>query len=359
MKTFIFVGNSKKGGISLAQLTENGVLAFAPPVLPEEGLAPLALHPNQKFLYAAARTRSPHELITFAIDRGGDTAPTLHPIAFTQVPADLTYLTVDPSGLNLLSVSYANGEILAHALAPTGQVQPFPLTRLHPERNPHGINCTADGKHVFVPALGRDEILQFTFDAQTGTLTPNSPAALPFPKNAGPRHLAFSPDRRQVYALMELSGEITTLALDSATGTLTPQSSVALLPPERTLPPSSYTPPRNAVAGGNSPAPVMWAADIGITPDARFVYASERTNSTISCFRRDPYSGRLDFADIFDVEAQPRSFSIDPWGRYLVVAGEKSGTLGSYAINPETGALSLRDRQKIGEAPNWVTTMIF
>jgi 6-phosphogluconolactonase len=102
----------------------------------------------------------------------------------------------------------------------------------------------------------------------------------------------------------------------------------------------------------------VWAADIGITPDGRFVYASERTNSTISCFRRDIYSGRLDYAGIFDVDAQPRSFAIDSTGRHLIVAGEKSGTLGAFAIDVETGALARTDSQTIGDAPNWVCTLL-
>jgi 6-phosphogluconolactonase len=355
MTPLVFVGNSKNGGISAATLNAQGKLAFADPVLPAEGIAPLALHPNGQFLYAAVRTRTPNEIVTFAIDRA---AQTLHPVAAIPTPVAVTYLSVDPSGLNLFVASYGDGEILVYALAPTGQAQPFPLTRLHPERNPHGINCTPGGKHVLVPALGHDQILQYEFDAASGRLTPNRPSGISFPRNAGPRHLAFSPDRRQVYALMELSGEIATLDLNAESGTLTQRGMVAMLPPERPLPPSSYTPPKNNVAGGNSPTPVMWAADIGITPDGRFVYASERTHSTISCFRRDMYSGRLDFASITDVEKQPRSFSIDPWGRHMFVAGEQSGTLGAYAIDAETGALTLLDSREIGEAPNWVATLV-
>ncbi len=355
MQTLVFVGNSKGGGVSVASLDARGKLGFADPVLAEEGISPLAPHPNGKFLYGAVTTRTPNEIVSFAIDHG---ARKLHPVASIPVPVDVTYLTVDPAGLNLLAASYGCGEVLAYALAPSGQAQPFPLSRLHPERNPHGVNCSADGRFVFVPALGHDQILQYAFDAASGRLTPNSPACLPCPRNAGPRHLAFSPDRRHVYALMELSGDVVTLAFDAAAGTLTRLDATALLPAERALPPSSYTPPLNAPAGPNSPVPVIWAADIGITPDGRFVYASERTNSTISCFARDIHSGRLDFAGVFDVERQPRSFSIEPWGKRMVVAGEKSGTLGVYAIDAATGGLSLLDRQNVGVAPNWVTTLM-
>lgn len=357
MKTLVFTANSKKGGISVATLDEHGKLVFAKPVLEKEGVAPLAVHPNQRFLYAAVRTREPNEIVSFAIDPAADT---LHLIGAAPLPAGVgvAYLSVDPTGMNLLSASYAAGEVFVHAIAPGGQAQAAPLTRLHPERNPHGINCSPDGKFAFVPALGQDRVLQYRFDAASGSLTPNAPAGLAFPRNAGPRHLIFSPDRRHAYVLTELSGRVATLAFDAANGTLSHLGDVALLPPERALPASSYTPPRNANAGGNSPVPVMWAADIGATPDGRFVYASERTNSTISCFARDIYSGRLDFVSITEVEAQPRGFAIDPWGRYLLVSGEKSGGLGVFAINRDTGALSFIDRHDTGEAPNWVSVIV-
>ena len=354
MNTFVFVGNSKKGGISVATAGEGGKLDFSPAVLAEEGIAPLCVHPTGRFLYAVRKTCAPNEIATFAVDAPSRTLCLLGSVPVPVVPA---YITVDPSGRNLLGVSYGEGEVVVFALASTGQVQEFPLARMHPERNPHGVNCSADGRFVFVPALGQDRVLQYCFDAATGGLVPNSPAALSFPKAAGPRHMAFSPDRRHAYVLTELSGRVVTCLFDAVSGCLTAVDSVFLLPPERALPPSSYTPPRNANAGPNSPSPVVWAADIGVTPDGRFVYASERTNSTITCFRRDLYSGRLDYAGIFDVDVQPRSFAVCPRGKYMFVAGEKSGTLGVFGIDPATGALTLLDRQPIGEAPNWVSTI--
>jgi 6-phosphogluconolactonase len=34
----------------------------------------------------------------------------------------------------------------------------------------------------------------------------------------------------------------------------------------------------------------LWAADIHVTPDGRFLYASERTSITLAAFRVDPES---------------------------------------------------------------------
>jgi hypothetical protein len=69
----------------------------------------------------------------------------------------------------------------------------------------------------------------------------------------------------------------------------------------------------------------IWAADIGVTADGRFVYLSERTTSQLIRFRRDPESGVLEYLGAVPTETQPRAFAIDDNGTYLAAASEKSG----------------------------------
>ena len=88
----------------------------------------------------------------------------------------------------------------------------------------------------------------------------------------------------------------------------------------------------------------IWAADLHLTPNGRFLYASERTTSTLGAFRVDGTSGKLSYLGSTPTEKQPRGFAIDPTGRFVVVAGEKSDTLSSYAIDAENGALKLIGR---------------
>ena len=52
----------------------------------------------------------------------------------------------------------------------------------------------------------------------------------------------------------------------------------------------------------------------------------------------DPASGKLTYLGSTPTEKQPRGFRIDPTGRFLIVSGEKSETLSSYAIDPSSGA---------------------
>jgi 6-phosphogluconolactonase len=97
-----------------------------------------------------------------------------------------------------------------------------------------------------------------------------------------------------------------------------------------------------------------WGADLHITPDGRFLYASERRSSTLSAFRIDAASGRLTPIEVVTTVSQPRAFDIDPSGQYLICAGQLSNTIRIYAIDPADGHLSALGDQAVGANPTWV-----
>jgi 6-phosphogluconolactonase len=58
--------------------------------------------------------------------------------------------------------------------------------------------------------------------------------------------------------------------------------------------------------------------------------------------------------DSFATEKQPRGFSIDPTGRYLLAAGQLSNSMTAYAIDKATGKLTKLKDYPVGKNPNWV-----
>ena len=76
-------------------------------------------------------------------------------------------------------------------------------------------------------------------------------------------------------------------------------------------------------------------------------------------FRVDAASGKLTYLGSTPTEKQPRGFAIDPGGRFVVVSGEKSDTISSYAIDAETGALKPVGRYPTGKGANWVEIVAF
>ena len=73
----------------------------------------------------------------------------------------------------------------------------------------------------------------------------------------------------------------------------------------------------------------------------------------------DPASGKLTYVSSTPTEKQPRGFAIDPSGRYLVVSGEKSDTISSYAIDKDSGALKAIGKYPTGKGSNWVEIVSF
>jgi 6-phosphogluconolactonase len=177
---------------------------------------------------------------------------------------------------------------------------------------------------------------------------------------SGPRHLITSPDNRFVYLLNELTAMVTTLSLDAKTGLLTEVSSASALPPDSKLVPGA---PRGAIGvAGAPPRNVdndIWASDLHVTPDGKFLYAAERTSSSIGAFSVDSATGKLTYLGSTPTEKQPRGFRIDPTGRFMIVTGEKSDTISAYAIDPSSGALKPTGKYPAGKGANWVEIVSF
>jgi 6-phosphogluconolactonase len=176
----------------------------------------------------------------------------------------------------------------------------------------------------------------------------------------GPRHFITSKDNRFAYLLSELVGTVTTLALDARTGLLTEVSIASAVPPDSKLVPGA---PRGAVGAPGGPPPRdtsndIWAADLHLTPDGKFLYATERTHSTIAAFSVDGATGKLTYLGATPTEKQPRGFNISPDGKYMVVSGEKSDTITVYAVGAD-GALKELQKAPTGKGANWVEIVSF
>ena len=235
-----------------------------------------------------------------------------------------------------------------------------PIQVIPTARNAHAIRVDNTNRFVFVPHLGTDQVFQFVLDKKSGKLSANTPPVVQLKQGTGPRHLIVSKDNKFVYLLNELNATVTTLALDAKSGTLKEVDSASALPPDTKLGPGA---PRGAVGvPGQAPRNTdndIWASDLHLTPNGRFLYAAERTSSTLGGFRVDAASGKLTYVGSTPTEKQPRGFAIDPSGRFVVVSGEKSDTISSYAIDAETGALKPIGRYPTGKGANWVEIVAF
>ncbi len=157
--------------------------------------------------------------------------------------------------------------------------------------------------------------------------------------------------------LNELTGRVTQFAIDQGKGTLTEVASVGSVPPEAGLVPGVAQAPAGTAPTAAAPKddrPKVWAADIQLTPNGKFLYSTERTLSKIALFTVAPGTGKLTYVTNFPTEKQPRGIKIDPSGTWLVAAGEKSDRLAVYRIDADSGRLTETGRFPVGNGANWV-----
>jgi 6-phosphogluconolactonase len=334
--TFLYVGSSDSQDITVLSLDpKSGALtpvattAVPGPAKPG-GSLPLAVSPDKKFLFAGLRSE-PFTVATFAID------PKTGKLTHTgsgPLEGSMAYIATDKTGKYLLAASFPAHKVTVSPIGAKGVVGATQQT-VTTDPNAHAIVTDSSNKYVFHTSLGGDAIYQQKFDAKTGKLSPNEPVTVKTAAKAGPRHFVFSPNNKFVYLLNELDATVYVFPYDAAKGTLKKEVQTI-----------------SAMQKGSSVKP--WAADIHITPNGKFLYASERTSSTIAGYSVDPAKGTLTPIDSFPTEKQPRAFAIDPAGKYLFAVGELSHSLTTYAIDPKTGKLTKLNEMPIGKKPNWV-----
>jgi len=343
---YVYVSNAEDGDIGAYTLQPGGSLEPGPRFPAAGPVGPLAVDPAKRFLVAAGRAK-PFTAASYAIERSSGM---LRPLGTAPLAESLPYITFDRSGRYLLGASYGGDLVCVNPVSADGRVgEPLQVTPT--ARNAHAIIVDRTNRFAFAPHLGTDQVFQFRFDEKSGRLSPNAPPHVQLQAGSGPRHLRVSRDNRFVYVLGELDGTITTLSLD-ADGLLAVRSSASFLPPGSGLRPGAPRP-----SAGRDVSNDVWASDLHLTPDNRFLYAAERTRSTISWLAAN--HGALSFLGSISTEQQPRGFAIDPSGRHMIVTGEKSDTISSYAIDTSSGALRLLGRYPTGKGSNWVEIVGF
>ena len=353
-KMFVYVSNAQDGNIDAYTMdTNTGTLAPIGKTEAAKLVMPMTVSPNKKYLYAVIRSQ-PVRVLTYAIDPA---TGVLTQKASAPLPDSMPYVSTDRTGRYLFTASYGGDKLAVSPIGENGLVEAEAIQVIPTGRNAHSILPDRSNKFVYAATLGANQVLQFIFNSKTGKLTANEPAMVSPEAGHGPRHMAFSADNKNLYVLNELSGHVTQYAVDAGKGTLTLVESISSVPAEAGL---AWGAPQAPVGAAPAPAaaandkPKVWAADIQITPNGKFLYSTERTTNKIALFTVAPETGKLAYVANYATEAQPRGIKIDPSGRYLVASGEKSDRLSVYKIDQITGKLGEPNRYPVGNGANWV-----
>ncbi|WP_344363622.1 lactonase family protein [Streptomyces gobitricini] len=228
-----------------------------------------------------------------------------------------------------LTANYGSGSVSALPLGPGGAPHPaVEVLRHHgtgpdPERqegpHAHQVVPAPGGRWVLSVDLGTDSVHVSALDPATGGLTAHDET--PLRPGSGPRHLAFHPAGSHVYVLAELAPTLTVCRWDPGAGALDPVEEPVVLPTDA----EAVSHPSGIVAA----------------PDGRFLWAAVRGDDTIAVLALDETREEPRIVTTVPCGGHwPRDLALDPWGRRLYVANERSGDVTWFDIDPTTGVPS-------------------
>ncbi|GHV37482.1 hypothetical protein AGMMS49546_05360 [Spirochaetia bacterium] len=322
---YSFWWNTKTGGIDDISLAAESV-----------NPSYLAVSPSKKYLYAV------NEVYTFqgeptgavsaySIEKESGALQFINrKISHGTAPCHIVINNRETHGV---AANYSSGTLAVYPLGTDGvlgdacQIIRFDGTGPNRDRQegPHAHSFMFDKKCAFGFAcnLGADRIMAYAF-AGDGK-PPLKPAAVPWfssAPGAGPRHGVFNSEGTAAYFLNELDSTVDVLKYDPQGGSFARLQTLSTLPPDAQV---------NSIS-----------AAIKISPNGRFVYASNRGHDSIAVFKVQAgdkaAEGTLSFAGAVHTEGRtPRDFIIDPSGNFLLAAHQDSDSLCVFRIDGDTG----------------------
>lgn len=290
----------------------------------------LCLHPAGNLMYNAHVEST--TLASYRLDRDSGELSLINKVdTGIEIPA---HLVTDRHGRFLLTVYYGGGGITVHRLGGDGAIGEL-VQYINTGEKAHAVCLAVEDRYVIIPHVcPTNKTNQLRFDAETGQLTPNEPAVLnPPDEETGPRHICFRPGCDVAYIVNEQGNTVTAHHFDADRGTLEIFQNVSTLP-------------EGWAEGGAT-------AHVEVHRNGRWAYASNRGHDSIVGYDVAD-DGALSVFGHVSVPASPRSFNVDPDGRFLYCAGEAAGVMTAYRVDPSDGTLHpLRD-YTVGDKPFWV-----
>lgn len=329
MAFFVYVSNSRSDYFSKFVLNpESGNLTAKTDIVLDAEPGAITGNADGTRMYLCLRNRRTYQ--SFAVDRKSGVLSELNRVT---VPQAGPYLTTDRRNRYLLATYYGAGAVSVHGLESDGSIG-RQIQWIETEKHAHSIQLDSTNRYAYVPHTNpSNAIYQFRFDERTGQLSPNDPHRIQPQTPEGPRHFVFHPGGNYLYSVNENGSTVSACKLDPDTGRLKPLQVISTLPESRDC-------VRNS------------CAEIRITRNGRFLYASNRGHESLAIFAVNA-DGSLDARGHQPTEAGPRFFDLDPTGKFLLCVGQRSGHLSLYRLLAD-GSMTRCSRHRVGESPLWI-----
>ena len=248
--------------------------------------------------------------------------------------------TVDRSGKFVLVTNQASASVAVSAAGPGGRLSPPDL--FPAGAGAFGVTLHPSNTVAFVANTKAGTVSQLSFNEGTGTLTPKPGAAIGMPWGSGPRLVIAHPNGRWVYVLNETNNTISVHAFDDRMGTVSRLAFQVIA----------------TAAADPAAASRARAREMVVATSGQFVYVLDAGQDSIATFAIEAETGALSLID-----SEPSggtgavALALDPGGQHLVVAHQGSRHLAVFRLDAKTGIPSLTDSTRIGSAPLSLTVL--
>ena len=225
--------------------------------------------------------------------------------------------------------NYTGGSASVFGVNADGSLKPNPQVMQHTgssivkgrqdKPHVHSVVFSPKQDYLFVSDLGLDKVVTYKFNAGTSSPLQKQGFTATAP-GSGPRHFTFHPNNKFAYLIEELSGYVT--AYQYSNGKLKSIQRIAAHPKD-------YK--------GD-----IGSADIHVSPDGKFLYASNRGDeNSIAIYSINAATGKLKLAGFqSSLGKAPRNFMIDPTGNFVLVANQNTDNVVIFKRNKTTGLLT-------------------
>ena len=313
---------------STGELTSLGLAAEA------ENPTFLALAPDKKTLLVANELdkfddKESGAVSTFTLDRTRTRLSKVNQVA--SGGGGTCHVAFDHTGKAAFAANYGGGSAASFAVGAGAALSPavsfFQYTGHGPDPkrqeapHAHRVTVSPDNRFLLVNDLGLDEIHIYRLDASTAKLTLNEPRGWKSAPGAGPRALRFHPNGKVAYCVTEMASSVVVLRWDTELGSLETVQEIVMRPADF-----------QGITGGD---------DIVIDRESRFAYATDRFDDIVVTFSISPTDGKLTLVDRMPCGGKvPRHLTLDPSGKWLLIANQVSDNISVLARDAKTGKLT-------------------
>ncbi len=290
----------------------------------------LAISPNGKFVYAVNEvSRQQAGMVSaYSFDAMSGKLKFVNQVSSGR--ENPCHISINKNAQWIMVANYTGGSLACIPIRLDGSLVPMTQHILHAGKSVnekrqekphvHSVFFSPDEKYLLTPDLGTDlvDIYEFSPNNQKPLIVAPQNVIKIAPGN-GPRHLDFSPDGKFLYIIEEMSGTVSVHKY--ANGRTLFVERVATHPADFKGQPGS--------------------ADIHVSADGKFLYASNRgKENNIAIFSINKETGKLSAIGYESTKGEgPRNFSIDPSGKFLLVANQLTSSVEIFNRDSKTGLL--------------------